>query len=110
MTRNKRNRDGSMKNCQYTKPDFMGGELWDSRYAPRPHKWSLGMFGTRQQYVPECGIYYKDWECSYPDVWCDPITKVGCNCVWYLVGLYWIPHGNSPLGSYRECWSFYVVD
>ena len=106
----KRSWDGNAKARQYSEPDFLGYDLEDPRYAPKPDKWHVGDFGTRQQYVPSSGLCYKDWECAYPDISVNPHTKCGTNCIWFLVGLHWIPHGNTPLGSYRECWSYCALE
>ena len=72
--------------------------------------WRVAQHGTTSQCLPHCHIFYRDRECSYPDVWYNPSIKKGVNVVWYLVGFYWVAGGLSPYGTYRECWSFYEVD
>ena len=109
MTRRgqKRGWQGEVCAMNYTEPNFQGIDILDPWYAPDENQWNkMGQYGVRQQYNERNGLYYKDWDCSYPTVFSDPKTHSSYPCEWYLLGIYWIPRGDSPWGCYREIWAY----
>ena len=109
MTRRgqKRSWKGDVCTMNYTEPNFQGIDIQDPWYAPDESQWNkMGQYGVRQQYNERNGLYFKDWDCSYPTVFSDPVSHSSYPCEWYLLGIYWIPRGDSPWGCYREIWAY----